>query len=56
MLKIIQVTNELPACSVGSVELLGFEEIQDEKEKAWRDFFLYYHCDDVLIEQDTVGD
>lgn len=29
------------------VELLGFEEIWDEKEKAWRDFFLCYHCDDI---------
>lgn len=31
--------NELPGCSVDSVGLLGFEEIQDAKEKAWRDFF-----------------
>lgn len=31
--------NELPGCSVDSVGLLAFEEIQDEKEKARRDFF-----------------
>lgn len=54
MIKIIQVINELPVCSVGSIELLGFEEVRDEK--SWRDFFLYYHCDDVLIEQDITGD
>jgi len=38
--------NELPGCSVNRVGLLGFEDVQDEKEKAWRDFFLYYYCDD----------
>lgn len=31
--------NELSGCSVDSVGLLGFEEIQDKKEKAWRDVF-----------------